>query len=470
MLSKPENTMSKEPINQDFVLTKFDIRNFGIVDESKPILLFLNDKGNENKRIILGEGEQEVGKSNFLEVIKGLMGGNLALKEENYINRTTGKIGADAWFEYGGREFNVSWRKSYFKLRENKKDELLGREGYVDLQGPAELLKKIVGYVADTPMGLKKMDGAKQVEEFKKVLGSNAELQKEEDELSAKLTKLTNARTDANREYVGIKKRLDTTPMYINWQESEAKYKEEKNLEAEKKKFVDAQSKAQQHENAIAKVADFKNKLEVKESDIANYAKQIEEIKLKIALLETEKADIETSIKTGEKFIKDTKSAKDDFRVINDEYLELAQYNAEYKQWQQVKQDKSDMDSFETLVIDADSKKDEVKQQLRELYKKHLPDIEGLEIIAVGGIDGEKETGVYYKDQPISILSESALWKLYLTIWHELNVKVVFIDNVSSLGTAATETINQLAKEGVYIFCCQMKKKAEFSLTIKDEL
>jgi len=455
-------------MDNSFKLEKVSVKNFGRIDDSRPVIMYLGDK---DTKVILAEGDQEEGKSSWLEALKGLLGANLRLKEENYINRDTNKIEADMEFEYSGRKFRVSWRKSYFKLQEYKEDEVLERAEWTDLRSPAELLKKIIGYVAETPVYLQTLDGAKQVEKFKEVLGADKELSKKEDGLKSSIAELANGRRDANRLYEGLKKKLSTNPMYVHYHETEERFKAgEKNIDAEREKLREAQSRVDQYNKAEVQLENLKKEKESLSAEVVSIEKQIQELQVRLELKKSEVETISGRIETGDKFIEDNKAVKQEYDKVFEEYSNIAQYNAYFKSWQEVLKDKKDMDEAESLVALADSQKDELKAKMRNLYSEFLPDIEGLEIVSVEGLDGDKPVGVYYNDEPISILSESELWGLYMKIWDALKVKFVIIDNVSSLGSGAVDMINTLAQHGCYIFAAQMKRGQEFNIEITDKL
>jgi hypothetical protein len=456
-------------MSNELKLIRVDVKNFGRIDESRPILVYLGDKDNEN--IILAEGDQQEGKSSWLEAIKGLAGSSLRLKEENYVNKTTKKIEADMEFEYAGRKFRCTWRKSYFKVQEFKTDEVLDRSEWVDLRSPSELLKKIIGYVAETPINLQTLDGAKQVEKFKEVLGADKGLAEKESKLKKSIEELSNGRRDANSLYVGLKKKLEANPMYIDWEQTEAKFKGgEKDIKEEKAKVDAAAAKVQQYNNAVTKLEQIKKDIETNENDITVIEKQIEELQIKLQLSKSGLEDKKKSLEVGNKFIEDNKGAQAEYDSVFNEYSEISDFNAQHSLWLNVIKDKKDMDEAQELVAQADSRKSELKADMRDLYSDYLPNIEGLEVVSVEGLDSDKPVGVYYNGLSISLLSESELWGLYMKIWDALNVKFVIIDNVSSLGSGAIGMVNTLAKHGCYVFAAQMKRGDELSLTIKSEL
>jgi|694.fasta_scaffold35503_3 hypothetical protein len=448
-MSKKENQL---------VLEKIEVKNFAGIDDSKPVLICL---GKDSKNIVTAGGDQEVGKTSFLTAIKGTLGANLELKEENYVNQKTGKIETDLEFVYKGRRFRCTWRKSYFKVQEYITDEVLKREGWTDQRNPTELLKVMFGYVAQTPESLRLKDGKAQIEEFKKVIG--ASLDETEIKLKKDFEEVSKSRTEANRSYTGIKKKLEETPMYVNWEEFEKLYSQEKSIESEKSKYLQAQEKSSKYQEAQLRLSSLQEQKTSK-------AKEIQDLENKLITLKNEQAALEEKIEVGEKYINDNSSVISEFEEISKSYLEISQYIADRNNWLGVVTSKKEMEEYESLIQAFDSQKDTIKAKLRELYTSMLPNIEGLEIISVEELDSDKKVGVYYKDKPISILSESELWGLYLQIWDALNIKFVIIDNISDLGSRAVEIINQMAAEGVYFFAAKMKRNEPMTITITEKV
>jgi hypothetical protein len=448
-MSKKENQL---------VLEKIEVKNFAGIDDSKPVLICL---GKDSKNIVTAGGDQEVGKTSFLTAIKGTLGANLELKEENYVNQKTGKIETDLEFVYKGRRFRCTWRKSYFKVQEYITDEVLKREGWTDQRNPTELLKVMFGYVAQTPESLRLKDGKAQIEEFKKVIG--ASLDETEIKLKKDFEEVSKSRTEANRSYTGIKKKLEETPMYVNWEEFEKLYSQEKSIESEKSKYLQSQEKSSKYQEAQLRLSSLQEQKTSK-------AKEIQDLENKLITLKNEQAALEEKIEVGEKYINDNSSVISEFEEISKSYLEISQYIADRNNWLGVVTSKKEMEEYESLIQAFDSQKDTIKAKLRELYTSMLPNIEGLEIISVEELDSDKKVGVYYKDKPISILSESELWGLYLQIWDALNIKFVIIDNISDLGSRAVEIINQMAAEGVYFFAAKMKRNEPMTITITEKV
>lgn len=161
---------------------------------------------------------------------------------------------------------------------------------------------------------------------------------------------------------------------------------------------------------------------------------------------------------------------KTEYQEAEAAYMDINRVLLEQQDWKRIKQLKIDMDQYETLVQDADAKKDKLKMDLMKVTKKYLPEIEGLEIKIATGMDDEEE-GIYYNNKTMAQLSESELWSLFFQIWEQKQVRFVFIENVSSLGTDAVGVLNMLAENGVKIFASMMdRKKGSMKISFTDTL
>ncbi len=56
-------------------------------------------------------------------------------------------------------------------------------------------------------------------------------------------------------------------------------------------------------------------------------------------------------------------------------------------------------------------------------------------------------------------LSESELWEMCTQLWIKLNIRVVLVEDISSLGTGAIEKFNEFIKNGGYVFAAMMNRK-----------
>ena len=87
----------------------------------------------------------------------------------------------------------------------------------------------------------------------------------------------------------------------------------------------------------------------------------------------------------------------------------------------------------------------------------YTPAIEGLTIETGVGIDA-KQPGVYVNGKNMAYLSESELWDFCLQVWKLTGTRIVFIENSTSLGSAAVERVNWFAENGGKVFMSTMNR------------
>jgi hypothetical protein len=122
-----------------------------------------------------------------------------------------------------------------------------------------------------------------------------------------------------------------------------------------------------------------------------------------------------------------------------------------------MKEDKKKMDAASDEKIRLNNLVDEYATLKKEYIKQFTPDIEDFEVCIKD--EGEEREGLYYKKRSLSMLAESELWELATQIWKAMGVKIIYVENVSSLGTGAVEKFNQFLKnDGAYIFGTKMNR------------
>jgi hypothetical protein len=77
--------------------------------------------------------------------------------------------------------------------------------------------------------------------------------------------------------------------------------------------------------------------------------------------------------------------------------------------------------------------------------------------VNLGDLD-ESKKGLFLNGINIAALSESERYALCIQIWQHYGTKVVFIENISSLGSHALEIIKLFIKNGGTVFGTQMNR------------
>ena len=453
-------------MSKNITLENFTVRDFGGISSDKPVILYVGEAYAQGKNIMLTKGDQGTNKSSWLTAILGLMGQELDIngksKEIMFINRNSGKLDCENHFTFKGVHYRVSWTKSAFKLQRQEMNELTDKLVWRDETSPVATLKAIIGYVGTPPMNLKNKDGVKQVEEIRRALAISDDVQIEERKLLKSLEEAKTARTNANREYTRLQKALEANEMYVNWQQSEEAFKVVKTSASEKTKVDEIAKRKETFTRAQDRVKTLTN-------DVVKITDDIQELEQKLQEKKLELLHTKDALEKGKVFIEENKGVEKEHEEAQESYFQIEKYLAQQRDWEAVKKAKKEMDEFQEFVIKLDGQKDDLKAKLLDIGKRGLPDIPGLEVVTSGDIDG-REVGVYLKGLNAYQLSESEITDLYLQIWGTQDVKYVFLENISSYGTSAINTLNELAKKGVKIFASKMERGAPFEIELVDAI
>lgn len=434
----------------------------GINREAPIILEFPKPSAKSSKRkIAYVTGDYGRGKTSLINFILYATGQAFDFKMSNLVNNDTGRIQAEFEFVNNDVAWKVKCTKTKFELFRLFKAG--GEEGWIP-QGEADaVLKRLIGNVALSPMKLKTDKGEQQVDWLFKMLNVPADVLKKGQEITEKYNKMVTARADANRNYEFLKKALNEDPMYINWESSQKKYAEKKSIDTERQRF----DLATQNKERFQRWEDFRTTVVV---DIQKKKDEIAELEKKVAQAKAEEAQLLAKQQEAIRMVEKNKAVKSEYEKAHTDYMTLSQYLAEQKQWEKIKQQKKDMEGFETLVQNADTSKGQLKKARRDLYNKILPNIPGLEIVTADEIDGDK-TGIYLNGKTPIQLSESELLDLYFQFCEALNVSVAVVENIGNFGSNVYETLNAMSKRGVQIWATQtVRGQKELKIEFIDKL
>lgn len=413
-------------------LLRLEINAFKNISPDAPVVVEFPTK------ITKVKGDNGVGKTSFGEaVLVGL--GALSKENKDFINKDSGKLDVGLSFEgKDKKEYYVKVTKSRFELKYKGES----------LPEPVAKMKELVGVPGVSPMELKSAPlktivkwlstyTTKGAEEFEKRMSKLKE--------GIKLSKVS--RADANRAAKGLREYLNSEELYLNWEKSEATYKNKVDI-----KFLSAQLDAagKRSDNLIKAQEKLR---QLKERD-ASICAQIE-------ALQNEQEEIRKSIKTGEKYVEDNKDAGKEYTEIKKQFDSVSHKAIAYEKWQDIKRKKSELDEFETLSQQADAKEKELLEEVKELQAEIIPDIKGVSLVLEDEYEDGKllrKEGLYRGGVNVAQMSETEWWAICMEVWKKNKVKVVVIDNLQSLGTLAVENLTKLAKEGCYIFAAEMER------------
>ena len=441
---------------------KFEIASCGGISKEHPVVLDFTGF-NKGKHIGKVTGDQGVGKTSFMNALLYACAHEFGFKTDNLINNNDKALSIKAEFTHGKNAYQISATKSMFRLMKLYKDNE-GNEVWKMEDEPKTLVRKIVGNIGVSPMPLKETKGKDQVEWLYTMLNVPADILAKEKQLNEALATATKSRTEANREYDSLKKVLSQSPLFANYEQSEKSYSEVKSVDTAKKNLDSAQLDLAKYDQAKVELHQLKTRVLSIEEEIEDLQQRLDA--KKIELLKTNER-----IANGDKFVAENSSVVTAHESAMNEFMGISEYITNQKEWMKIKQQKADMDDFEGIVAKFDSSKDELKESLRNLVTEVLPDIEGLEVIVDDSIAG-KPVGVYINSKTMAQLSESELYRFAFSVWMKNKPSMVFIENITVLGSDAINTLNELAKSGnVYVWATEMVRgQDEMKFEFVDEI
>lgn len=421
-------------------LKKLEVTSFGGINPSSPVVIDFTQS-----KWVLADGDQETHKTTLLNAML-VACGQLSKDNKNFVNKDTNKI--DINFEFVGNDrltYQVRCTKSLFSLT---------YEG-VTVAEPITKMKELLGVVGVSPMSVK----TKSLSEIIKWLSSYSTKSAEEFEAQIKKIKdgiksAKDGRAGSNKSLKGINEFLNNEPLFLDWEGSEKKYI----------KAIDVKELSQQLDLAgkdSDKLIRAEETLKNLKSDSLSLEKEIEQIKINLSLKEQDLSSVNKRIISGQKFVDENKSVKKLYETIKAKYDNAHTELGNYNKWIDIKKKKKEGDEFETLSASFDAKEKSLLIELKNFQAEILPDIKGIELITEDTHEDGivKKEGLYLNGINAAQMSESEFWKLVMEIWRKFKVRIVVIDNYSSLGSKAVEVLEKLHKDGAYILAAEMNRE-----------
>lgn len=442
-------------------LLSFKVESFAKIDKSNPVLIVWP----ENQNVSILTGDQAVGKTSVISAFSALCGSDIPV---NAVNKTDKDRRATFEFEKNERKYRVNITKTRFEV------EALMDEKWAKLSSPKTVLQDILGPVGISPMFLKSYDGKKQIEWLRSFYVLDKEQIEMETKIISEIKKTFTARTAAKKLGKTLGVTLSNDPFYTDrakWEETFIKLEQ-----IDKDGLIKIQKDYELYSKANNSIPVFEESIKNDKAEIEAIDLDIDELEKKIEVLKQKQADINTRIvateervEAGRKYLEDNKEVVTKYENIADTIREQSQLAQNKIQYERMLQTEVDKNNAESEYIRLDGRLTEYRKAKSEFIKTITPDVEGLEVCipddmideSVEETEVEKDLrdGIYYNGQSVAELSESELWSFYLLLLRALNVNIVLIENISSLGSGAVEMLNYYASTGGYILASEMKRE-----------
>ena len=407
-------------------LKKLEVSSFGGINPQSPVVIDFSESN-----FVRVSGENGANKSSLLNALLVSLG-HLSKDNKDFINKNSGKIDID--FEFVGND-----RKTY-RVHVTKSQFILEYEGE-SLPEPMTKLKELCGIPGVNPIEIKSRPLKDIVKWLSEYTNRGAEeYDKEYNRLKMGIKTHRAARATANKEYKALAQVLGNNPMYVKWEESEAKYGKKQDIKALSAKLDEA---GKNSDNFIAAETKLK------------------QLKQRQADLLAELAEVEANIKKGERFVENNKDAKKTYDQVRAEYDNAAAQAVNYERWQTVKRQKIQMDGYETAAQEADFAEKELLEEVKQLQAEIIPDVKGVSLV----LDDEYEDGKLIRSEGFYIgdvnaaQASTGVWiKTIIEVLKKNKTKILVLDNCEALGGDGIKLLENLAKNGCYILAAEVKR------------
>jgi hypothetical protein len=425
------------------------------IDPNNGIVIFFPP----DARYIEASGDKGVGKSSFLSLVSEAAG---AMGFPRFINTKDKDKKYDQTIQLGEDWYRIKATRTQFDLfklvlnpdgtiQTDAKGEPVG----VRQSKPKDLLKKLIGPVGKSPIDVAAMKPDEQVKWIRTVAALNEQQQAFEKELNGRIKETYDARTKANNETNRLHTALENNGYYKDYEGWIAKFKEAKfeNMEAEVERVTKAHAEYTGKQQELADLTDTQNDLQ---SDITRIEEEIKRLQLQLNTKKEEWKSNDAKRDQLQNYLEDNKQIKDDFANISQKVAEAQQYHIDKANFEHMVRDLNSYNHFSGEATRLDGKLTE----LRELKKKFLqdvtPKVEGLELF----IPDEEETreGLYYNGLPLNMVCESDNWLWHGELSRVLPIKIIHVENVTSLGTETVEKFNEFIQAGGMVFGTRMER------------
>jgi hypothetical protein len=265
------------------------------------------------------------------------------------------------------------------------------------------------------------------------------------------------------KDHARLEQELKSNSYYLNRESWQTKIDQMGTDNQAKDLITDVQARFTEYTKAKSGVDALKANMNAAHQAVTDADAEIEELQRKLAAAQQKKEEklsavqvLQSRIAQGEKWIEENKAIEEEHANITSivqQQTENERHKIEFTNMvEKEKQERHLYDEYLRL----EGKIDELKNAKKKFIQAITPDLPDLEVCVPD--DDEKREGIFYQGKTMAELSESELWSLYAQLLEKLNLKIIIIENIGSLGSGAVEIINQYIAAGGYVFASQMNR------------
>ncbi len=236
-------------------------------------------------------------------------------------------------------------------------------------------------------------------------------------------------------------------------------------------------SKYNQFKQAENGLQGFREKETAIKSEIAEFEKMIDDIKIKIELKKNDLSAVESRISDGEKYISANKSIVSKYEKAIKDQEEVAEKRIRISDFERLLRDHDVYNQKSDEYISIDSLIRQATEQIKSIKADYVPAIPGIDFVYEDEMEENvvtREKGIYYNGHNIRTISGSEYVQCMIKIIRAAGARFIFIDDLATYGSDTIEYINQLAEDikpdGGVVFASEMKRGGELVIEYKEKI
>lgn len=434
--------------------------------------------------VLEAEGDQETGKSSLQKLLLEATGNILAPNAINSIDNDK-KFFLRLW-GLDGYLYHVRATKATYTVERIETDEAgapitneKGKEVKLVMAEPKTAIRKIAGPAGISPLRLAELEPKEQITWLRSLYTLSPEVLKEERELKTKYETAYKERTKAGGKYDDYKALVENNAYYKE-HEHWTKYFSEtsfQNLEEEYQTIQKEHGDYVRYESNLKTLKEItlvnaETFVEQSDTEINSIKNQILSLQQRLLNEEQKREEkiknvegIKEKISKNEEWMLANISIKEKYESLNVKVQEATEFKANKQAFDQLNENMKQMNHFSDEYIRLTTIVDALAETKKKFVESFSPKVEGFEVCIPDEGNEDKREGIFYKGKPLNFLAESELWEMALQLWKELNVRMVFVENINGLGSGAVEMFNKFIESGGYVFATMMNR-AEKNLKI----
>jgi hypothetical protein len=188
--------------------------------------------------------------------------------------------------------------------------------------------------------------------------------------------------------------------------------------------------------------------------DIESTQAEIKRLQEKLANLQQWYATSEKALEEENLYLLNNKNIVTEYENSTSLVKEATEYKAKKQEFYSMLVNLEEYNKVSDEAINLDGKLTELRKLKAKFNAEAIPDIPGLAVYTPD--EEETREGAFFKDMPIGMLCESEQWEWYVPFAKACKIRVMYIENITNLGSGSIKQFNEFIEQGGYVFASRM--------------